>query len=210
MIGTSELRRRQARPSLTAAHLRAIERALFALAIVLLGWYGLQQLATAYDQAIASRELETIRLPVNAPTPLRRDVLPIGSLVGRIEIPRVGLSAIVREGDDTATLRRAVGHIPETALPGDRGNAGLAGHRDTFFRGLKNVHVGDRVVLTTTNAVLHYVVRSTRVVEPTDVSVLNSTPRPTLTLVTCYPFYYLGAAPKRYIVQAEQAADAQQ
>jgi sortase A len=117
-------------------------------------------------------------------------------------MPRVGVTAIVREGDDNGVLRRAVGHIPETPLPGEPGNSGLAGHRDTFFRGLKDVRQGDRIVVTTPESVLHYDVRSTAIVEPTDVSVLEPTPGSTLTLVTCYPFDYIGAAPKRFIVQA--------
>jgi LPXTG-site transpeptidase (sortase) family protein len=103
-------------------------------------------------------------------------------------------------------LRRAVGHIPKTALPGEPGNTGLAGHRDTFFRGLRDVRNGDRIDVTTPGAVLHYDVRSIRIVEPTDVSVLDPTPGSTLTLVTCYPFNYIGAAPKRFIVQAKMAA----
>jgi sortase A len=198
MIGS-----RLARPALD---LRLLERALFLVAIVLLGWYGLQQVTTYYDQQASNRELEEIRMSV--PPPVRTDAtphaaLPSGSLVGRIELPRVGVKAIIREGDDTAVLRRAVGHVPETPLPGEAGNAALAGHRDTFFRGLRDVRRGDRIVVTTPQATAHYEVRTTRVVEPTEVSVLEPTPVSTLTLVTCYPFNYLGAAPKRFIVQAE-------
>jgi sortase A len=190
-------------------HLPWLERALFALAAVLLGWYVLQQLSTVYDQAVSSRELETIRMSTASLPPTAR-MLPTGSLVGRIEIPRLGISAIVREGDDTSTLHRSVGHIPKTALPGQAGNSGLAGHRDTFFRGLRNARAGDRITITTPNSTSSYVIRSTRVVEPDDVSVLNPTPGRTLTLVTCYPFSYIGAAPKRFIVQAEIAGDQRQ
>ena len=139
-----------------------------------------------------------------------RTTLPIGSLVGRIDIPRLGVAALVREGDDTATLRRSVGHIPQTALPGQPGNSGLAGHRDTFFRGLRNARIGDQITVTTPSAVLRYVIRHTRVVEPDDVSVLKPTSGRTLTLVTCYPFSYLGAAPQRFIVQAEMTDDGRQ
>jgi sortase A len=130
--------------------------------------------------------------------------------VGRIEIPRLGVSAIVREGDDISTLRRSVGHIPDTVLPGESGNSGFAGHRDTFFRGLRDARAGDRITVTTADATLNYVIRNTRVVEPDDVSVLNPTPGQTLTLVTCYPFSYIGAAPKRFIVRAEMTADRRQ
>jgi sortase A len=199
------------RSASTPLSLRALERALFTLAFILLGWYAFQQLSTLYYQAASNRELEAIRIPVTAAPSLRNRVpLPRGSLVGRVEVPRLGVSAIVREGDDTGTLRHAVGHIPETALPGEPGNAGLAGHRDTFFRGLKDVRTGDRIVVTTAASVVSYVVRTTRVVEPENVSVLDPTPSQMLTLVTCYPFHYIGAAPKRFIVQAEMTPDRRQ
>ena len=190
-------------------HLPWLERALFAVAAVLLGWYVVQQVSTAYYQAVSSRELETIRMSTPTIIPART-TLPIGALVGRIDIPRLAVSAIVREGDDTSTLRRSVGHIPHTAFPGEPGNSGLAGHRDTFFRGLRNARAGDRITVTTANAVLRYVIRNTRVVEPDDVSVLKPTSAGMLTLVTCYPFSYIGAAPQRFIVQAEMTDDRRQ
>jgi sortase A len=156
----------------------------------------------------STRELEQMRTPAgalrtaDAHTP---SSAPAGSLVGRIEVPRLNLSAIVREGDDVATLRKAVGHIPGTAMPGDTGNAALAGHRDTFFRALRDVRAGDRIVMTTPDAVFHYVVRGTEIVDPADVSVLSPTRERTLTLVTCYPFNYIGSAPRRFIVRAQLA-----
>jgi sortase A len=141
----------------------------------------------------------------NPPSPVPHLTLATGAVVGRVEIPRVGVSAVVREGDDVKTLRRAVGHIPGTALPGEIGNAALAGHRDTFFRGLRDVRTGDHILLTTPGGSARYVVKSTNVVDPSDVSVLAPTRRSTLTLVTCYPFNYIGAAPRRFIVRAEIA-----
>src|SRR5205814_8666088 len=107
-----------------------------------------------------------------------------------------------REGVDTWTLRRAVGHIPGTALPGERGNAGFAAHRDTFFGPLKAVRSGDEVIVTTAGGQYRYAVTGTRIVDPEDVSVLAPTPDTTLTLVTCYPFDYVGSAPQRFIVRA--------
>jgi sortase A len=190
--------------------LPSLERALFALAAILLGWYVVQKASTAYYQAVSSRELETIRMSMPRTTAPPKTTLPIGSLVGRIDIPRLGVSAIVREGDNTSTLRRSVGHVPQTAFPGEPGNSGLAGHRDTFFRGLRNARAGDRITVTTRDAVLRYVIRNTRVVEPDDVSVLKPTSGRTLTLVTCYPFSYIGAAPQRFIVQAEMTDDRRQ
>jgi LPXTG-site transpeptidase (sortase) family protein len=205
MIGTRD----PVLPNLTRRHLRLVERGLFALAALLLGWYLSQHAITAYEQASANRELESVHIAVGKPaSALPR--LTSGALIGRVEIPRVGVSAIVREGDDTATLRHAVGHIPDTALPGEPGNAGLAGHRDTFFRGLKSVREGDRVTITTPGGVLEYTVRHTSVVDPDDVSVLSPSGRQTLTLITCYPFYYIGSAPRRFIVQAELAQDQRQ
>lgn len=190
----------------SARTLRTLERVLLAIGLLLLGWYAYQQLQTAYDQAAASRELEEIRMPMpraDAARIERPAPLTTGALVGRVSIPRVGVSAIVREGDDVKTLRRAVGHVPGTALPGQRGNAALAGHRDTFFRGLRNIREGDEILVATPHGDARYIVRHTRVVKPSEVSVLAPTPTSTLTLVTCYPFNYIGAAPRRFIVRAE-------
>jgi sortase A len=120
----------------------------------------------------------------------------------RLDIPRAGISAMVMEGADEATLRVAVGHIPGTALPGQAGNVGLAGHRDSFFRGLRKVGFGDEITLTTRGGVLHYRVESIRIVSPDDLGVLRGTAYPALTLVTCYPFSYVGPAPQRWIVRA--------
>jgi sortase A len=128
------------------------------------------------------------------------------SVIGRLEIPRLKLAVMVREGADEGTLRRAVGHIPGTALPGRIGNVGLAGHRDTFFRALRNIHADDVIEMETTSGTYRYIVKSTRIVTPRDVSVLKASGGDTLTLVTCYPFYYVGSAPKRFIVHATQAA----
>ena len=196
------------RRAVHSVDLGAIERALFAIAVALLTYYGVERLTTFYQQRAASRELEDVRTAVNAAPPAEttRPAPARSAVIGRIELPRVGISAMVREGDDSRVLRRAVGHIPQTPLPGEPGNAGLAGHRDTFFRGLRDVRHGDRIVITMSNSVLHYEVRSTTTVDPTDVSVLKPTSGSTLTLVTCYPFDYIGAAPRRFIVQANRIA----
>lgn len=137
-------------------------------------------------------------LPINMPPPAE------GSLVGRIAIPRIGVSSIILEGDDASVLRDAAGHIPGTALPGDGGNVALAGHRDTLFRGLRDARRGDEITLTTAAAVYRYRVASTEVVGPQDVAVLKASAKPTLTLVTCYPFNYVGSAPERFIVHADE------
>jgi sortase A len=127
----------------------------------------------------------------------------VTTMVGRIEIPAVGLATRVLEGSDASTLRLAVGHIPGTAFPGPSGNVGLAGHRDTFFRSLRRIKVGDEIRLTTSAGTFKYRVISLRVVLPDAIEVLKDTELPTLTLVTCYPFDFAGTAPQRLIVHAE-------
>jgi sortase A len=127
------------------------------------------------------------------------------SLVWKIEIPRLNISAIVKEGVDERTLGLAAGHIPHTALPGQPGNVGVAAHRDTLFRNLKDVRRDDKITLTTLDGEYIYRVVSFQIVQPTDVSVLDRSPdENTLTLVTCYPFYFVGRALKRFIVRALQ------
>jgi sortase A len=122
--------------------------------------------------------------------------------LGRLVVPRLGLSVMVAEGIDNRTLRRAAGHIPGTARIGSGGNAGIAGHRDGFFRPLKDVRSGDEVVVTTPGAISRYRVEWAEVVPPEDTSSLRPTTYPALTLVTCYPFHYVGTAPDRYVVRA--------
>jgi len=134
--------------------------------------------------------------------PLSPTVPITGELVGRIEIPRLGVSVIVVEGTDEATLRRAAGHIEGTQLPGLSGNVGIAGHRDTLFRPLRNIRQDDVITVTTLQGQYRYRVLSTKVVSPYDVAVLNPDGHEILTLVTCYPFYFIGPAPDRFIVRA--------
>lgn len=137
----------------------------------------------------------------NISIPLRLHVTE-GAPLGRMEIPRLGLSVILVEGVKPRDLRLAVGHIPGTAFPDEPGNVGLAGHRDTFFRELKGIRRGDLIIVRTISDVTHYLVEWTRIVKPGDVDVLESSPEPLLTLVTCYPFHFVGPAPERFIVRA--------
>ena len=127
-----------------------------------------------------------------------------GGVIGEIQVPRLHLKAIVVQGDSHTILRRAVGHIPETALPGKPGNVALAGHRDTFFRPLRNVRLGDTITLKTPTGNFQYLVESTQVVPASNVEVLNASSGRTLTLITCFPFDYLGAAPNRFVVRARE------
>ena len=126
----------------------------------------------------------------------QQDVGPwSGSTLGRLEVPRLGLSTIVIEGDDEYSLLVGAGHLPETPLPWNDGNSVLAGHRDTDFRPLRNIQVGDTIRFHTADIAVDYTVRETEIVEPTDVTALKATDVPTLTLITCYPFSYIGPAP---------------
>lgn len=132
------------------------------------------------------------------------DASALGVPLGKIEIPRLGLSAMILEGVDEKTLRLAVGHIPGTSLPGRQGNVAIAGHRDTFFRALRNIQPDDEITLSTLNGSYRYLVDSTQLVAPEDTQVLDDSGGSILTLVTCYPFYYVGPAPKRFIVHAHK------
>jgi sortase A len=123
---------------------------------------------------------------------------------GRIEISTIGLDAMILEGTNARTLRRAVGHIPGTPLPGQQGNVAITGHRDTFFRPLRNIRKDDEIRLTTLSGSYRYWVDSIKVVEAKDMGVLDNSEDEILTLVTCYPFYYVGPAPKRFIVRAHR------
>jgi sortase A len=124
---------------------------------------------------------------------------------GRLTIPRLGMQMIVREGDDERTLGMAAGHIPGTAMPGQPGNVGIAGHRDTLLRGLGKIQQRDLIQFDSVDGKqFQYEVESTAIHSPKDVEVLNAGAYPELTLVTCYPFDYVGPAPKRFIVKARQ------
>jgi sortase A len=146
------------------------------------------------SQKAASRTLEHKLAPPH--------VLESGELLGRLTILRLKLESVVREGAGEKTLDVALGHIPGTVLPGGAGNVGITGHRDTLFRGLRHIARNDVIQLQTTTGAYSYQVEDTSIVKPDDVGVLNAGAHPELTLVTCYPFYYVGPAPDRFIVNA--------
>jgi sortase A len=191
---------------------RAIHYALLILGLSCLGVYGFTFLESAASQAYAKWVFErTPRSPPKAaaiqgriaPLPSRILLQP-EAIIGRISIPNLKLSAMVREGADTKTLRIAVGHIPSTALPGQPGNVGVAAHRDTFFRHLGELKNGDTIGFSTVDGDFTYRVESLKIVEPENIEVLASSDEKVLTMVTCYPFHYIGNAPHRYIVRAKQ------
>jgi len=128
--------------------------------------------------------------------------------IGRLSIPRLHLTAMVEDADDDDTLRKAVGHVRGTPLPGAPGNAALAGHRDTFFSDLKDLRRGDEIVYETRSMIYRYRVDEMMIVDPQNTSVLARSPDKRLTLITCFPFHYVGSAPRRFIAQAREVAEA--
>jgi sortase A len=142
-------------------------------------------------------------VPRESSVPARPPHPSTGSAVAKLAIPRLGLAEIVLEGAGERELKLGPGHIAGTSLPGDGGNVGVAGHRDTFFRPLRSIRANDKIELTTREQKYRYIVVSTAVVEPSDVEVLRPWGHETLTLVTCYPFNFIGSAPKRFIVRAD-------
>ena len=183
--------------------LKWAQRALFACAVLLLGYCGFALVDAWIFQRRQSLDLDRLLRDRRAASEGAPAAATDG-LIGRMQIPRLRLSAVVFEGVDKTTLRRVVGHIPGTALPGEAGNVGLAGHRDTFFRPLKDLRVKDEIQFSTLSGDFKYEVESLIVVDPNNVGVLAPSNENVLTLVTCYPFYYFGPAPKRWIVRARQ------
>ena len=190
-------------------------RAAFACGVLLLGYWSVATLeAWAFqwrenldlDRLMAQQRTAGANAPQSESSAVPRPQLTTSKdgLIGRIALPRLHITAVVMEGIDRTTLRHAVGHIPGTALPGEPGNIGLAGHRDTFFRALKDVRVTDEIEFATLNGAFKYQVESLSIVDPSDVSVLARSDENLLTLVACYPFYFVGPAPKRWIVRARQ------
>ena len=189
--------------------LRWTQRALFAGAASTLTYCGFVLVDAWVFQKGETHKLErllTDRQEKIASTASLNNLPPtaLGGLVGRIEIQRLGVSVVVIEGTNARTLRRAVGHIPGTALPGQPGNVGISGHRDTFFRPLRNIRQNDIITLTTLLGEYRYRVISTKVVDPHNLAVLDPGGNQILTLITCYPFYFVGSAPDRFVVRAER------
>lgn len=181
--------------------LRRIE---IALALAGIAFLGGALAATVHRWDYQARQERAIVHVDGAVIPQTRETAVDPRVIGMIEIPRVGVRAIVREGTDDETLALAVGHLPGTAHPGQRGNTVLAGHRDTFFRGLREIRVHDEVLLLIPPLIYAYRVESLEVIAPEETRVLEATKDEALTLVTCYPFQYVGHAPNRFIVRAKR------
>ncbi|HTS76991.1 MAG TPA: class D sortase [Bryobacteraceae bacterium] len=180
-----------------------LANALTAAGVLLLGYCAFVFIQARLFQIAGERSFELkVHAPAapGAPAPTPQ----MGQIMGRLEIPRLALSVMVVEGDDGHDLKRAAGHIPGTALPGQPGNMGIAAHRDTYFRPLRGIRQGDAIDVQTLRGYYSYRVTSVQIVGPQDNQVLLPTPHDSLTLVTCYPFYYVGPAPKRFIVRAQR------
>jgi sortase A len=150
--------------------------------------------------------IEAIARPAK-PATVTEKRIAAGDPIGVIEIPRLGLSSVVLESDDTEALLFGVGHLADTPLPWHGGNSVLAAHRDTFFRDLGGIRLKDVIRFRAGDRELSYRVQETKIVGPTDVAVLAPTKTATLTLITCYPFHFVGPAPKRFIVRAERVVE---
>ena len=148
------------------------------------------------EQQISAQQQHKVNLSTAIANP--------GDVLGRLEIPRLGVTIAILEGTSAKTLRLGVGHIKGTARPGEPGNSGIAGHRDTFFRPLKDIRTDDEIRIQTANGVSRYQVDWVRVVSPDDTDVLGPTAENSITLITCYPFQLIGAAPERFVVHANK------
>jgi sortase A len=184
----------------------AAECALVFIGLCALGYWSVVLLKAKIYQVVKSREFSR-EIRVKAPI-LSSNLEPApkaeGAVIGTLLIPRLGLSTVVVEGVGDRELKLAAGHIPETSLPGRRGNVGIAAHRDTFFRPLRGIRRDDGITINTMDGAFEYRVVSTKIVTPDDVGVLLPDKIDTLTLVTCYPFNFVGRAPQRFIVRAER------
>jgi len=189
--------------------IQLIYRAFFAAGIVALVWVGAQLgYAKTYQLYMMSKlKTQPAFANSNADSKLPPSRLRSGDLVGRLDIMDRKLSVVVLEGVEDDTLGIAAGHVPGTFLPGSNGNVVIAAHRDTFFRELRNIHAGEKIQLTTPRGTFQYLVSNTEIVKPSETRVLESRGRDELTLITCYPFSFLGAAPDRFIVHARLDAE---
>jgi sortase A len=180
--------------------MRATCYLLLVVGVVALGYVGYVSADSKQFQAV-EKEKFTQAVVTHQPTVLRE-----GDVIGEILVPRLGLDAMVVQGDSARNLRRAVAHISKSALPGEWGNVTLAGHRDTFFRPLRDIRAGDEIRFKTSGGTFEYRVQSMEIVGPRDAKVLEPSSGRDLTLITCYPFSFVGRAPDRFVVRAREVA----
>jgi sortase A len=199
------------------ALLRSFEICLWALAVMAIGYCSVAYAGAAIHQHREKAMLNAVTRASKHQAPATSEASAVPSslssdspatslgdygVLGVVEIPRLGISTVVEEGVDASTLWEAVGHIPGTAMPGQNGNAALAAHRDTYFSGLGEVETGDLVIFRSPTANYRFRVESTKIVDGDATDALPDSATPTLSLITCYPFHYVGSAPERFIVVA--------
>jgi sortase A len=169
--------------------------AVFYVALTLLRARSYQEDANnSLEQQMHAEERQQVSMPRATPKK--------GEVLGRIEIPRLGVRVAILQGTSSQTLRLGVGHIEGTALPGEAGNIGIAGHRDTYFRNLKDIRPNDEITIQTASRLSRYSVDWVQIVAPGDSGILAPSTGSAITLVTCYPFHFIGPAPERYVVHA--------
>ena len=176
---------------------KAVSLVLIVIGVALLGYVASQYWGMYQSQQRLEAEWE--RQSAAASTP-GQAVIPPDQMLTRVVIPKIGLDAIVVEGASRKDLSEGPGHMKETAMPGETGNAVITAHRDTFFRHIYELVKGDHVQVRRGGRAFTYEVTGKKIVMPDDVSVIRQTPDPQLTLITCYPVYYIGPAPKRLVV----------
>ena len=197
-----------------ATLLKFLERFCFIAGFALVGLAAFVHIDAQAHREMAISEFERIRDAVAEPAEqadwsdkrkagylesLQKDA---GETLAVLRIPSTDIEVPVLDSTSHLALNRGAGHVEGTALPGEPGNVAIAAHRDGFFRGLKDIQVGDNIELTTLDGQKTYRVSMLSVVDPLNVSVLDPTDDSVITLITCYPFYYMGAAPERFIVRA--------
>ena len=183
-----------------------LERCLIVLGVSGLAYYGYRTVEAKQFRQEQAAALETLQTRDHEPTLALSRVSPVPGALALLDIPRLKISTPVLSGDDEATLALGVGHLPDTPRPWEPGNSAFAAHRDGLFGPLRNIRIGDEVRVRSQQGDFTYRVTGTRIVEPDDLSVLAPASTDTLTLITCYPFTYVGHAPQRFIVHAEKIA----
>jgi sortase A len=196
---------RQNSPTRSYLLLHWTRNVLFLLGALAISYVGLMSLHARNYQEVANETLsDQIHAAGQSDLSPSASAAKEGDVLGRIEIPRLGVMVAILEGTKSRTLRVGVGHIVGTAFPGEPGNIGIAGHRDTYFRALKEIQSGDEIRIQTATGLSRYEVDQVQIVSPDDIHVLAPSETSAITLVTCYPFYFIGAAPQRFVVHAHK------
>jgi len=192
-----------ARPSKSNRLRRILPLLFVVLGLGLLGYVGYQYWDMYHTQQQLEAQWE--RQAASAAAPGLPKQIPAADTLTRVSIPRINMDAIVVEGASRKQLSIGPGHMIDTAMPGEPGNAVITGHRDTFFRHIYELKKGDEIIIRRNGQVFKYQVTGKKIVEPEDISVLKPTEDPQLTLITCYPTYYIGPAPKRLVIFSKLA-----